>query len=459
MTELEEKVARPTARQRSARLDQIINAVLYEGYILYPYRPSSKKNQQRFTFGRVYPEAYSEAQSGIEPCIMQTECLARANSGSAMVNISVRFLQPMAREVGKVGKRQIGDEAPFQIVPELRVDAQLYQTWQEAVERQIGPFPLPLNATTNLSFPFCFPASQNMELICDKCGRVMGKLRRRQAAICGKVEIAAERLEKEMFKVSVRILNNTPVPQEFLEDQDHILMRTFASAHTVLRIEEGEFVSLTDPPEDCREAAANCQNLGTWPVLAGDEAKGERDTLLSSPIIIPDYPQIAPESAGDLFDGTEIDEILTLRIQTMTEDEKLEMRMVDEHARRLLERVDGATCQDMLRLHGTMREPRSFDEQIFGNSKRLEGVAYGEVYLQPGDRVRISPKGRADIMDMALAGKTGIIEAVEEDAEGRVQLALVLPNDPGMDLGMMRQPGHRFFYGLDEIEPLKAEKK
>jgi len=460
MPELEEKFTRaaPGIRQPMSRLDQIVNAVLYEGYILYPYRPSSKKNQQRFTFGRVYPEAYSVAQSGIEPCIMQTECLARTKSFSAMLTISIRFLQPMAREVGKLRKPKLGGqgEASFQIVPELRVDSQLYQTWQEAVEREIGPFPLPLNTTTHLSFPFCFSASQNQELICDKSGRAVGRLRRRQEALCGKIEIAAEYLELDIFKITVRIVNNTPVPREKLEEQEEILMRTFASAHTVLRIQGGEFVSMTDPPADCESAAAKCQNLGTWPVLVGDEEKGERDTVLSSPIILPDYPQIAQESAGDLFDGTEIDEILTLRIQTMTDDEKLEMRMVDEHARRLLERVENTSGQDMLLLHGAMREPRSFDEQIFGNSKRLNGVAFGELFLQPGDRVRISPKGRADVMDMALAGKTGIIEAVEEDAEGRVQLALVLPDDPGMDLGMMRQPGHRFFYGLDEIEPLGA---
>jgi hydrogenase maturation protease len=240
-----------------------------------------------------------------------------------------------------------------------------------------------------------------------------------------------------------------------LNDQEAVLMRTFASAHTVLRLEGGEFVSLTDPPNDCQQAAAGCQNLGTWPVLVGDESKGERDTLLSSPIILPDYPQIAPESNGDLFDGTEIDEILTLRIQTMTDEEKMEMRTVDEHARRLLERADNATGQDMLKLHGVMREGRSFDDQIFGTSKPLEGVSFGETYLQPGDKVRICPKSRADVMDMALAGKTGIIEAIEQDAEDRVQLGLVLQDDPGMDLGMLRQPGHRFFYTLDEIEPLE----
>ena len=88
----------------------------------------------------------------------------------------------------------------------------------------------------------------------------------------------------------------------------------------------------------------------------------------------------------------------------------------------------------------------------------MEGVALGDIYLQPGDRVKIRPKARADIMDLALEGKTAVIESVEQDAEARVHLALVIQDDPGKDLGMLRQPGHRFFYGLDEIEPLQEGK-
>ena len=81
-------------------IDKIADAVLYEGYILYPYRASSPKNQERFTFGRVYPRAYSLAQQGAEPFAMQTECLLRGNGGIPGVNIRLRFLHPMARTIG-----------------------------------------------------------------------------------------------------------------------------------------------------------------------------------------------------------------------------------------------------------------------------------------------------------------------------------------------------------------------
>jgi hypothetical protein len=125
------------------------------------------------------------------------------------------------------------------------------------------------------------------------------------------------------------------------------------SAHTILTVAGGEFASLLDPPDALRLEAAACQNVRTWPVMAGDPDR--RDTMLSSPIIIYDYPALAPESPGDLFDATEIDEILSLRILTMTEDEQREMSRADEHARLLLERTRSLGADDFMKMHGAMR--------------------------------------------------------------------------------------------------------
>jgi hydrogenase maturation protease len=136
-------------------------------------------------------------------------------------------------------------------------------------------------------------------------------------------------------------------------DRDERLLHSLVSAHTILTVEGGEFVSLLDPPEALRTEAAACDNVRTWPVMAGDP--GCRSTMLSSPIIIYDYPTLAPESAGDLFDATEIDEILSLRILTMTEDEQREMAGADEHARLLLERTRSLGADDFMKMHGTMR--------------------------------------------------------------------------------------------------------
>jgi hydrogenase maturation protease len=446
-------------------LDQIVNAVLYEGYILYPYRPSSKKNQQRFTFGRVYPQAYSIAQKGAEPFVMQTECLLRCHAQAPSLEVSVRFLHPMLRNVGSISPmaRVVSDDLmppSFKLVPELCVDGNLFQTWREAVEREVNPPAMLLHSLPPhlINFPFYFSSSRAYETICNQKNQGVGGIFRRQHELSGVVEIAAEPVGADVLLITVRILNHTVMRDAEMDDQDEILLRSFASAHTILRAQGAEFVSLTDPPADCQQAAAVCRNTGTWPVLVGDETTGERDTMLSSPIILCDYPKIAAESTGTFFDGTEIDEMLSLRIMTMTDEEKREMRQVDDHARRLLERTDTLGRDHMLKMHGVMKPAQSFDENIFGTSTRLEGVSLGDVYLRAGDCVRIRPKSRADLMDMALAGKTAIIEAVEQDAESRVHLALVLQDDPGRDLGMLRQSGHRFFYGLDEVELLEEAK-
>ncbi len=445
----------------TALVEKVVNAVLYEGYILYPYRASSKKNRERFTFGRVYPEDYSLAQHGAEPSSMQTECLVSNESKDAMVAISVRFLHPMAREVGLL-KAPL-DEMPvegtpdFEVVPDLAVGEQLYQTWQEVVEQKVEVPPFRLREAFQTMHVFKFPSSRAVEAILGEDGKIKAVLVRRQDAVRGSIGISAEPIDDTVFKISVRISNLTPVPPNDLENQSAIIMRTFTSTHTILQAQGGEWLSLTDPPAAYAETAATCKNIHTWPVLVGDQTKNERDAMLSSPIILYDYPQIAPESPGDLFDGLEIDEILTLRVMAMSDAEKIEMRQVDEQARKILERTENMTSDHLLKMHGVMRSVRSSNEDFFNPSTRLESATVGDVQVKAGDRVRIRPKKRADVMDMALAGKVAVIEAVEQDVEGGVQLALVLDDDPGRDLGLMRQPGHRFFYSTDEVEPIKSD--
>jgi len=346
------------------------------------------------------------------------------------------------------------DTTSLRVVPQLEVEKQRYSTWQEAIEREVilPAQRLFLIGDASSSLPFSFLSSNNLEPIRNHQGSIVALIRRRQEALAGAIELAAKRLDPRVTRITAKIVNQSPVPEPDLEDQDAVLMRSFASTHTVLHLEGAEFVSLMDPPPGLRESARSCKNEGTWPVLVGDEKAGDRRTILSSPIILYDYPKIAPESPGELFDGTEIDEILTLRVMTMTDAEKEEMRQSDERARQILERTESLGEDDLMRLHGAVRELRSFDDDFFCNDRRLEVVEVNGAQLRAGDRVKIRPKSRADIMDIALEGKIATIEAIEEDAEKRVHLALVLDDDPGKDLGLMRQPGHRFFYTLDEVE-------
>lgn len=208
---------------------------------------------------------------------------------------------------------------------------------------------------------FSFLASCATELLGRPNDPVAGILIRRQQAVAGTVEVVAQPVGRACFKIAVRLENQTPFEDKAWPSRDQALMQSFISTHTILTVRDGEFVSLLDPPQEYRENAA-CRNMGTYPVLVGQE--GERDMLLSSPIILYDYPQIAPESAGDLFDSTEIDEILTLRILTLTDEEKEEARQADERVKALLERTESLSPELLMKLHGTMRSLRPLTNEL-----------------------------------------------------------------------------------------------
>jgi hypothetical protein len=99
------------------------------------------------------------------------------------------------------------------------------------------------------------------------------------------------------------------------------------------------------------------------------------------------------------------------------------------------------------------------DQDPWKERPRLERVRVGDRELRAGDRVRLHPLGRADILDLILEGKAATIEAIEQDFEDRVYLAVIVEEDPGRDLGELRQPGHRFFFGVEEVELLESDKE
>ncbi len=348
-------------------VEQIAKAVLYEGYMLYPYRPSSVKNQQRWNFGVLCPQSYSDSQKGSEAWTMQTECLVEASSMTGL-EVRVRFLQLVARSVGEltmpVSEMLDGEIPELRFVNRLVVNERVYQPWQEAIEREVVLPVYNVEALGYRLFPgaFSFPAEKQFEYLRDGSGLIAGVLVRERVALCGAVEVMSEKVGAGIFKVSVRILNTTPFEVAKNSNRDDALLSSLASTHTVLGVEDGRFISLLAPPEPLREVAGSCSNIGSFPVLVGEE--GQCDTLLSSPIILYDYPQIAPESAGDLFDGTEIDEILSLRIMTLTDEEKREMSQSDERARQMLERTETMPVEQLMKLHGVLRGLRPVKEEI-----------------------------------------------------------------------------------------------
>jgi hydrogenase maturation protease len=339
------------------RIEKIAEAVLYEGYMLYPYRPSSVKNQQRWNFGVLYPPSLCELHAGVDRCDMQTQCLLIADS-STRLTVKLRFLQIVQRSIGELCFPAIelpdDAESAFTIVDRLELAGRVYQPWQEAAEREVTYAALDPMSLTFCPLQFAFPAGRTFEYLRNEHGIASGVIVREWNVLNGSAEIQSEPCRDGVVKVTVRVDNLTrcECAASFgSAGRDEVLLDSLVSAHTILGAENGEFISLLDPPPGFRDSAAKCSNIGTWPVLAGDDASG----LLSSPIILYDYPQIAPESAGNLFDSTEIDEILSLRILALTDAEKREMRQSDDRTRGILERTENMPEEQFMKLHGVLR--------------------------------------------------------------------------------------------------------
>lgn len=350
------------------QVKEIANAILYEGYLLYPYRQSAIKNRQRWTFGVVYPQEYSEANGGFEPWEMQTECLV-VGINTTTLDVHVRFLHLLLRTVEQQAHAlNQADTASLDEWGAVKRFAD--EPREEGVEREISAQSLVLSELVNHphSIDFIFHGDHTTEMIGEDTGTPTGTparlVVRKQYPLQGTISISAKRLEIGLFKLTVRIENRTPGTRQVPNQRNAIMLHSLISTHAILVAQQGTFISLLDPPEPVQKAAKECVNKHTWPVLAGNE--GSHETMLSSPIILYDYPQIAPESPGSLFDGTEIDEILTLRIMTLTDEEKAAMRQEDERAREILERTENLTPEAFMKLHGTIRSMRPVSEEEAG---------------------------------------------------------------------------------------------
>jgi hypothetical protein len=345
-------------------VDVIARTVLYEGYLLYPYRRSALKNRQRFTFGVLYPKAFCVAdaaagKAALKPrhdsgridgaprgggpsgppvgdrWYMQIECPV-LGSGDTRLEIGLRFLQLVERPA---------HDGP--------VDA-----WREAIERQVWLDAPTVDGLQRAGSRLTFGFPDRGEEHVAQPGPTPA-LPAREAAVLGEIRVDLNEARAGVYRLTVRVANLAQVDAGATRDE--ALVRSLASAHAVIRVAGGELVSLLDPPVTLRDVAASCSNEGVWPVLVGEE--GRCDCMLASPIILYDHPQVAPESTGDLFDGTEIDEILALRILTLTEDEKREARQSDARAREVLDRTEALTPEHWARLHGTVRGLRKIAER------------------------------------------------------------------------------------------------
>ena len=202
--------------------------------------------------------------------------------------------------------------------------------------------------------PFHIDGGEITDVLPGADATAAGRLVHRWGALDGVLRVQGERVAGPYQPLRLRLrVENATQPEMSLRTREDGLRFALIAAHSVIGLADGMFISMTDHPEWATAEVAACTNTGTWPVLAGpDEC---RNLVLSSPIILYDHPQIAPESAGDLFDATEIDEILTLRTMALTDEEKREARATDPRAADLIDRLDGLPPEMMERLHGAIR--------------------------------------------------------------------------------------------------------
>jgi hypothetical protein len=417
---------------------KIADAVLYEGYILYPYRASSQKNRSRWQFGVVMAPGYAAADPS-ETSFTRAECVLE-HGGQPAVRVLLRFLQV---------QRRTGSG----------------ESWDEAVEREIE-----VAADAAALFGDGVTEEFSVEGGEDREEDVV----RRREPLAGAVTVRAAEVPGpwRALKLQVRVENRTDLGSVPRRRED-ALPTSLVAAHAIITVDGGKFLSMTDPPEWAAPAVAGCRNEGGWPVLADPDGQ----VMLSSPIILYDHPELAAESPGELYDGTEIDEILTLRTMALSDDEKAEARATDPRAAALLDRVDSMDPQVLARLHGTLRLPGGsprpaaeppvlteagetvpwWDPDADASvSPDTDSVTIGGRPIARGSLVRLRPGARrADAQDMFLVGRIAEVQAVLHDVEDNPYLAVSLAGQPDEDIRIAH--GRFLYFSTDEVEPYEAE--
>ena len=375
-----------------AGVERLLTTLLYEGYALYPYTPGATKNATPTPFGIVYPPVYAAGgPHTLDRARMQL--VLEPAAPDAPVAGTVAFLEPS-------GERHQG------------------------VERRIelGPAPLDELARTGITIPFAFDAVQ------------------------GRARLAATPLEGGLARVAMCVHNTTPVAEGL--DRPEALRSSLLSTHLVATAPGSRFASPVAPGPGAARAVAACDHVNIFPVLAS----AADDAVLGAAIVLPDHPKIAPESHGDLFDATEIEEALLLHVLALSDAERAAIAEQDPAVREMLARAEAAGPEEIARLRGrvTIADPppahRLGPADVAGEGRIVvNGVTY-----RRGAKVRLRPGfGRAP-QDGVWAGRVATIERIYRDYEDGVHLAVTVDDDPGQEL--MRDIGRYLYFTPAEVE-------
>jgi hypothetical protein len=379
-------------------LERLVDSLLYEGYALYPYTPGATKNATPTPFGIVYPPAYA----GRLPSTfakLRVECLVDAPP-EAELHGDLRFL-------AQSGERH------------------------QAVAQRVELEPVTLGELVERGRPL------RRELTIEPSAGEPLSLR---------IALRARQLDDGRLNVAMCVHNCTAAPADL--DRAGALRHSLLSTHPILQLSEGRFISPLD-------AGSACESVNTWPVLAGPHD----DAVVGAAIVLPDHPQLAPESRANLFDGTEIEEALLLHVQALSDGEREEIARQDPAVRDMLARADAAARGDIMSLHGrvTVRDPVTTEpptpSAMVRDPSRGEdrAEAEGKVFTR-GAKVLLRPGADADLHARMLDGRTATVERIYVDYDGKVHLGVTVDDDPGQDL--MRETGRFLFFFAPEVEVL-----
>lgn len=454
----------------------VADAVLYEGYVLYPYRADDVKNAVRWQFGVLAPPAFVAVDPS-ERSALHAELLLDGRPTRGQLRL--RFLQVQRRTV----ERSQSSSRPVTIpgstghectpVDRLRAGDVEYLPFDEAAPQEVDvALDLTLAGSSTQTVEAAIAGGTDIEAVPG------GRLVRTRLPLTATIQLRLEPLPGPhgVRRLTIDVHNATPWQENPGHDPEpptppdraEALRRSLVAAHLLVRLDDGRFLSLTDPPEWAAGHVAGCRNDGVWPVLVGPPTSA--DVALCSPIILPDHPQLAPESTTQFYDGTEIDEMLSLRALTLTDAEKRAVRGTDARAAEVLDRVEGLPADLMDRLHGAIRylehveRPPTDESPPSGIPPRAAGPSANGTTdamdsrppeVAVGTHVMLRPRATStDAQDLFLAGRPATVMRVVEDVDGQTHLAVVLDDDPGRDVAL--DYGRFLYFRPDEVEPIGA---
>jgi hypothetical protein len=374
-------------------LEQLVDSLLWEGYALYPYTPTATKNATPTPFGIVYPPVYAAALASTYDHL-ELRCVLEAPP-DAVLGAEVRFLAPG-------GQRHT------------------------AVERRLELTGAMVGALSHV------PARKPASVSCGGEG----------APLSVEMTLETRELGEREYEVILRVANGTLVSSGL--DRAGALGRSLLSTHPIVRVQGGRFLSPLERP---------CHSVNTFPVLASPAD----DVVLGAAIVLPDHPEIAPESHGGLFDSTEIEEALLLHVQVLSDAEREEIEQQDPAVREMIARAAAATPEQIVALHGrvTVRDPHTteppseppglVDPRAGEEAAEVDGVTF-----RRGCAVVIRPRPDADLHARMLDGRRATIERIFTDYDGRTHLGVTIDDDPGQEL--MRETGRYLFFFAEEVE-------